>query len=141
MGQHKEVYNGTDEPRNRVGNPASPEVTEKIELLIDSGAICSVVPARVLERLGIKPLADQEFRLADGSKNTRRKGIALFRYGERVGGADVIFGEDEDSQLLGAFTLGALGLSLDPLQWELRELPMRIGTLGTGSLQQRGALI
>ena len=111
-----------------VGNPASPEVTEKIDLLIDSGAIYSVIPAGVLERLGIRPLADQEFRLADGSKITRRKGTALFRYGERVGGADVIFGEDEDSQLLGAFTLEALGLSLDPLRRQLTELPMIIGT-------------
>ena len=121
-----------------VGNPATPEVTEKIDLLIDSGAIYSVIPARVLERLGIRPLAEQEFRLADGSKIARRKGIALFRYGERVGGADVIFGEDEDSQLLGAFTLEALGLSLDPLRRQLTELPMILGTLGTGFLQQRG---
>ena len=104
-----------------VGNPVSLEVTEKIDLLIDSGAIYSVIPAGVLERLGIRPLADQEFRLADGSKITRRKGIALFRYGERVGGADVIFGEDADSQLLGAFTLEALGLSLDPLRRQLME--------------------
>jgi len=122
-----------------VGNPANPEVTEKIDLLIDSGAIYSVIPTRILERLGIRPLADQEFRLADGSKITRSKGIALFRYGGRVGGADVIFGEDEDSQLLGAFTLEALGLSLDPLRRQLTELPMIIGSLGTGFLQQRGA--
>ena len=31
-----------------VGNPASPEATEKIDLLIDSGAIYSVIPAGVL---------------------------------------------------------------------------------------------
>ena len=39
-----------------VGNPASPEVTEKIDLLIDSGANDSVIPAGVLERLGIRQL-------------------------------------------------------------------------------------
>ena len=43
---------------------------------------------------------------------------------ERVGVADVIFGEEGDSALLGAFTLEALGLSLDPLRRELRPLPM-----------------
>ena len=105
-----------------VGNPANPEVTEKIEFLIDSGAVYSVVPAAILERLGIKPLVEQSFRLADGSRITRQKGIALFKYGELVGGADVIFGEEGDSQLLGAFTLEALGLSLDPLRRELRPI-------------------
>ncbi len=36
----------------------------------------------------------------------------------------VIFGEEGDSQLLGAFTLEALGLALDPLKRELKPLPM-----------------
>ena len=108
----------------QVGNPAKPEVTEKVEFLIDSGAIYSVVPSSVLERLDIKPLVTQEFRLADGTKIARKKGIALFKYGDRIGGADVIFGEAEDSVLLGAFTLEALGLSLDPLRRELRPIPM-----------------
>lgn len=109
-----------------VGNPANPEITEKVEFLIDSGAIYSVVPAPILERLGIKPLAEQEFCLADGSKIVRKKGGALFRYGERVGVADVIFGEEGDSVLLGAFTLEALGLVLDPLRRELKPLPMML---------------
>ncbi|MBI1941963.1 MAG: aspartyl protease family protein [Acidobacteria bacterium] len=109
-----------------VGNPATPEVTERVEFLIDSGAIYSVVPTPVLERLGIRPLATQELRLADGSKIARKKGVALFRYGERVGGADVVFGEEGDSVLLGSFTLEALGLSLDPLRRELKPLPMML---------------
>ena len=112
-----------------VGNPSSPDVTEKIEFLIDSGAIYSVVPTPVLKGLGIQPLSEQEFRLADGSKLVRKKGAALFRYGDRVGGADVIFGEEGDSELLGAFTLEALGLGLDPLRRELLPLPMILGGL------------
>ncbi len=115
-----------------VGSPADPETTEKVEFLIDSGAIYSVVSAPILERLKIKPLAEQTFRLADGSKIVRKKGGALFRYGDRVGVADVIFGEEGDSSLLGAFTLEALGLSLDPLKRELKPLPMILG----GSFRQ-----
>lgn len=109
-----------------VGNPAVPEVIEKVEFLIDSGAIYSVVPASILQKLGIKPLVQQEFRLADGSKIVRKKGVALFTFEDRIGGADVIFGEEEDSVLLGAFTLEALGLALDPLRRELKPLPMII---------------
>ena len=66
------------------------------------------MPAAVLDELGIKPLAEQSFRLADGSKITRKKGVAIFKYKGEVGGADVIFGEEGDSLLLGAFTLEAL---------------------------------
>jgi clan AA aspartic protease len=109
-----------------VGNPSKPETTERVEFLIDSGAIYSVVPAAILKRLGVKPLTEQEFRLANGAKIMRKKGIALFKYQERIGGADVIFGEEGDSVLLGAFTLEALGLVLDPLRRELKPLPMII---------------
>jgi clan AA aspartic protease len=112
-----------------VGNPSSPEVTERVEFLIDSGAIYSVVPTLILESLRIKPLIEQEFRLADGSRIVRKKGGALFKYGERIGVADVIFGETGDSVLLGAFTLEALGLSLDPLRRELKPLPMILAFL------------
>jgi predicted aspartyl protease len=107
-----------------VGNPASPDVTEEVDFLVDSGAIYSVVPTPILERLGIKPITEQEFHLANGSTIKRKKGGALFRCGERVGVADVIFGEPDDSILLGAFTLEALGLVLDPLRRELKPLPM-----------------
>ena len=116
-----------------VGNPAKPKVTKKIEFLIDSRAIYSVVPTPILEKLGIRPLAEQEFRLADGTKIVRKKGIALFKYGDRIGGADVIFGEEGDSMLLGAFTLEALGLALDPLRRELRPLPMILAVSYLGS--------
>lgn len=107
-----------------VANPASPDVTERVEFLIDSGAIYSVVPRRILKKLKIEPLAKETFRLANGDKIVREKGMAVFRYGKRVGGADVIFGEDGDHTLLGVLTLEALGLSLDPLKRKLKPLPM-----------------
>lgn len=120
----REIEMGLTVLEIEVGNPANPEVTEEVEFLIDSGAVYSVVPTPILERLDIKPIAQQEFRLADGTKIVRKKGVAVFKYGERIGGADVIFGEEGDYQLLGAFTLEALGLALDPLKRELRPLPM-----------------
>ena len=107
-----------------IGNPSNPERTIPIEFLIDSGAIYSVVPSTILESLGIKRLAEEEFRLANGDRIVRKKGIALFKYGKKIGGADVIFGEEGDSTLLGAYTLEALGLALDPLKRELKPLPM-----------------
>jgi clan AA aspartic protease len=107
-----------------VANPAQPKITNPVEFLVDSGVIYSVVPASILRKLGIKPLTTEQFILANGEKIVRKKGGALFKYGEKVGVADVIFGESEDSTLLGALTLEALGLMLDPLRRELKPLPM-----------------
>ena len=107
-----------------VAAPGTPERSEQVEFLVDSGTVHSVAPSSLLERLGVKALDEQEFRLADGTKVVRRKGAAVFRYGDRVGGAGVIFGEGGDSNLMGATTLGSLGLVLDPLRRELKPLPM-----------------
>jgi aspartyl protease family protein len=107
-----------------IANVARPDDTRSVEFLIDSGAIYSVVPAAILDELGVQPVKNEDFRLANGSEISRRKGVALFRFKDRVGGADVIFGEPGDSNLLGAFTLKALGLALDPLRRELHPLPM-----------------
>lgn len=119
-----EVVMGLTYLQVEVAGPATPEESEQVEFLVDSGAVHSVAPSSLLERLGVKPLDEQEFRLADGTKVVRRKGVAIFRYGERIGGADVIFGEGGDSNLMGSTTLESLGLVLDPLRRELKPLPM-----------------
>ena len=110
-----------------VGDPTN---SEHIDFLVDSGATYSVVPATALSRLGIQPIGEKTFRLANGARISRKKGVALFRYGDRVGGSDVIFGEETDAHLLGAFTLASLGLGLDPLKRELFELPMLLTQSG-----------
>jgi predicted aspartyl protease len=59
-----------------VANLACPDDTRSVEFLIDSGAIYSVVPAAILDELGVQPIKVEDFRLADGSKISRRKGVA-----------------------------------------------------------------
>lgn len=110
----------------QVANAATPERAESLDFLVDSGANYSVVPAQILSRLGIEPFSEDSFFLANGQKITRKRGVAVFKYGDRIGGADVIFGEEGDENLLGAFTLEALGLGLDPLKRRIFELPMML---------------
>ena len=107
-----------------IAHPARPTVTARLEFTVDSGAVYSVVPADVLRKLRIRPLKRETFRLANGAEIVRRKGVALFKFRDYIGGADVIFGEEGDATLLGALTLEALGLSLDPIRRELK--PMRL---------------
>jgi predicted aspartyl protease len=95
--------------------------------MVDSGAIYTVAPATILEELQIKPIAEEKFWLANGEKIVRRRGGAYFKFGDRVGIADVIFGEEGDSNLLGATTLESLGLALDPLKRELKPMQLIIG--------------
>jgi predicted aspartyl protease len=107
-----------------VANPARPGVTERLEFTVDSGSTYSVVPEPVLRRLKIRPLGRETFQLANGATIVRRKGMAVFKYRQWIGGGDVIFGEKGDAVLLGVLTLEALGLALDPIKRELK--PMRL---------------
>jgi predicted aspartyl protease len=107
-----------------VANLANPDVSENLEFTVDSGAVYSVVPAGVLRKLGIQPLKRETFRLADGRHITRQKGGALFKFRNFIGVADAVFGEKGDATLLGALTLEALGLALDPIKRELRSMQL-----------------
>ena len=59
----------------------------------------------------------------------RRIGDAYFEYAGIGGAAPVIFGEKGDQNLLGATTLEALELVLDPFKRELR--PMTMSLMGS----------
>lgn len=95
-----------------------------VNFLIDSGAVYSLVPARILQKLGIKPYREIDFSLADGSVIRRRLGDAYFEFNGGGGAAPVIFGEEGDEPLLGATTLESIGLILDPFKRRL--IPMRM---------------
>ena len=86
-----------------------------LSFLIDSGAEYSVAPRAELEAMGIKPNRSISIVLADGTERKRKVGDAYFEYLDTCAPAPVIFGEEGDEALLGAVTLQALGLVLDPL--------------------------
>ncbi len=94
-----------------------------VRALVDSGATYTVLKRDVWEYLGLKPMGEMEFVLADGT--TIRRGISealveLPGYGERH--TPVVLGESEDENLLGVVTLEIFGLVLDPFRRELRPI-------------------
>lgn len=107
----------------QIANPRNPRRTKKLSLLVDSGAVYSVVPKTVLKELGVRPHSTKTFTLADGSEIKRKLGDALFKLNGHQGASPVIFGEKGDSALLGTVSLEALGFLLDPIRRELRPLP------------------
>lgn len=104
-------------------NPQDPKKLTKGHFLVDSGAVYSVVPALVLKKMGVKPTYSQKFSLANGEVVEKKVGNALFEYRGKVGASPVVFGE-KNIFLLGAVTLESLGVILDPINRELRPLPM-----------------
>lgn len=106
-------------------NPGQSDKEQVFEFLVDSGAVYSVVPSSDLQDLGIEPTSTETFILANGERIEKRVGNAFFRFDEKVRAAPVIFGEP-DVYLLGATTLEALGLILDPINRKLKPLPMSL---------------
>lgn len=96
----------------------------RIRLLVDSGAVYSVLPKPEWQALGLKPERELDFVLADGSTLTRGVSECAFELDGRRATSPVVLGETEDEALLGAVTLETLGLMLNPLNRTLQ--PMRM---------------
>ncbi len=100
----------------------------EVEFLVDSGAIYSLVPGKILDELEIEPYKEMSFSLADGTKVKRRISSAYFEYEGEGGPAPVVYGEEGDTPLLGATTLESIGLVLNPFTRTLH--PMRMLMVG-----------
>ena len=109
----------------KVSNPKNPKKAFERRFLVDSGAVYSVVPAKVLKRLGIKPRSKRKFILANGEEIEMDISQASFTLGEETWIAPVIFGRP-GVFLVGATTLENMGLILDPVNRQLKPLPMVI---------------
>lgn len=106
-----------------VKNPLDLKKSAKERFLVDSGAVYSVMPTQILKKLGIKPTDKERFSLANGEIIEKAVGNALFEYRGKIRSSPVVFGE-KDIFLLGAVTLESLGVILDPINRELKPLPM-----------------
>ncbi|MCY3021939.1 MAG: aspartyl protease family protein [Planctomycetota bacterium] len=101
----------------------------RVRMLVDSGAVYSLLPPRIWRRLGLKPKRKELFQLADGSTVEREVSECLVAYGGNEAHSPVILGAPgDDEPLLGAVTLETLGLMLDPFSRRLR--PMRLVLMG-----------
>ena len=117
----------------RIANIAERTRFADLEMLADSGALYSVVPAELLDRLGIVPTHTEQFELADGRVIARRIGAAHFTVKDRHGVANVIFGEPADSTLLGVVALEQLGLVIDPANGDVKRIHFRLGRLAASA--------
>jgi predicted aspartyl protease len=82
----------------RIANPVDSQRRRDIEFLIDSGAIYTVVPKKILQELGISSHSKRSFLLANGEKLERLMGSVDVLYKKRRGAATVIFGSSGGSR-------------------------------------------
>ncbi len=111
---------GLSKVRVRVFNLAQEQHGKEVELVVDSGATYPVIPRTLADELGIRPLEERTFTLADGSKLSRQMGWAGLSYDGRKMPSLVVLGEMEDVPLLGALALEGLGFEVDPVTKTLR---------------------
>ena len=87
--------------------------------MVDSGATYTVLPAPLLEGLGVVPHATRWFGLADGGRIERGFGRTWLRLDGRTDISPVVFWDADAPALLGAVTLEIFSLGIDPVNQRL----------------------
>ncbi len=95
-----------------------------LRVLVDTGALYSVLPEDAWQALKLRPMDRAEFSLADGSVIARDVSECRFTLHGKTATSPVVLGHAGEGPLLGAVTLETLGLMLNPLTREIR--PMRL---------------
>ncbi|MGQ9470056.1 MAG: retroviral-like aspartic protease family protein, partial [Nitrososphaerales archaeon] len=106
----------------KVINPANPSKNKELKLLVDTGAIYTIVPRKDLIEIGIEPRGKRSFKLADGRIIEREVGVVILEYEKYSAGATIVFGKEDDTPVLGVQALEGLGLEVDPLTKQLRPM-------------------
>ena len=92
---------------------------EEVEAMVDSGATYTVLPASILEGLGVTPHESRMFVLADGTRVERGFGRTWMSIDGRQDVSPVVFWDEDSLPLLGAVTLEIFGLGVDPVNGRL----------------------
>ncbi len=87
---------------------------EEVDALVDVGATTTVIPRSTLRRLGIVPTKRETFEYVGGERVDLDMAEARARVAGRETTTWVIFGEEGQMAILGAYTLEGVFLGVDP---------------------------
>ena len=99
--------------------------TLDLEALVDTGSAYSFVPARLLKQIGVSPIGRVALEMADGRPVRYDIGQAWATVDDESVVTLVVFGNDEATVLLGAYTLEGLRLAPDPVAQRLVPAPVQ----------------
>ena len=81
--------------------------------LVDIGAAYTMVPAAILEELGVAREWESAFELADGSRRSYSVGLAPMELAGQTARVHTIFGPEDAEPLIGALALEVFALAVD----------------------------
>ncbi len=110
--------------RVAVANIVHPARRAEVEVLVDTSRMFGILPAALLQSLGVEPVARWRFESASGSAQVRQVADIAVLYRNSLGPTRVIFGEENETPVLGSHALDSLGLRLDPDTGELKPYPL-----------------
>ena len=93
--------------------------SETLEALVDTGAVFTVIPAPILERLGVRPFDTIPVRFANGETEQWPIGQLEAELDGRRRPILCLFGSPDAPPLIGAHTLEAFLLTVDPMEHKL----------------------
>jgi len=113
----------------KVSNPADPKRFFEEDFWVDTTALYSFVPEDRLQKIGLAALRTRELILADGRRDRRLLGEALFslRQFDETLTCPVVFAPKESLYLLGATELENFGVDVDPANKRLKPI---LGIIG-----------
>ena len=104
-----------------VGDPQEQRFQE-VEVIVDTGATLSAIPADILRNLGIQVRRTDNARLADGTRMPVEIGGATIRVEGVTISTDLIFAQPGSPSLLGVVALETADLGVDPKMRKLIRL-------------------
>jgi clan AA aspartic protease len=106
------------------GKVRGPLGEDYVRFLVDSGTTYTVLPENVWKTIGLTPLREHDFTLADGTVIKCKVSECRISLPQGEAHTPVVLGEGHDHAVLGVVTLEILGLVLNPFNRTLQ--PMRM---------------
>ena len=102
-----------------LSNPIDPERRLVVDLIVDTGAVYTMLPAPVVQELGLETPRERRVMLASGEHVTYRVGIVNLELHGEEWPTFFLEGPPGSLALLGAFTLEGFALAPDPVNKRL----------------------
>lgn len=107
-----------------IADPADKTRKIDIECLVDTGAIYTMIPRDLLEKINTRTIGSRRFKLANGKVEEYPVGEAYVEV-QGIGATSLlVFGPEKSQPLLGVTTLELLGLQVDPISRQLKPLEL-----------------
>ncbi len=113
----------------KVSNPSNPEKFFEEDFWVDTGAMYTFVPEKIMKEIGVNPSSSREVILADGRRDRRLLGEALINIpvSNETLTNQIMFDPNDSLYLLGAMSLEAFAVEPDPLAKKLKPISAIIG--------------